>query len=315
MIKTVTVTNHMGDSMILDLLRPEKSGFIVSKITGLGPVKTDINMTQLTSSDGAFYNSARTGVRNIVISLEFMFAPTIEQVRLKAYKYFPVKKPITLIIETDNRISKITGFVETNEPDIFSKKQGTNISILCPYPYFYSAGTNGIHETMFSGNMPMLEFPFENASLTNKLIQLSSVERRREYVVVNDGDADVGVTIIIDILNESFIGTITIANSQTGEKMIINSKNSPLTPGDISDYSDGIPFRKSDEIIINTTKNNKSVEYITGGIKLNGFNAIDWSSNWFQLSSGDNLFAYSTSNGKEENIMFRVLNQIVYSGV
>lgn len=32
MIKSVTVTNYLGDSVKLELMRPEKSGFIVKSI-------------------------------------------------------------------------------------------------------------------------------------------------------------------------------------------------------------------------------------------------------------------------------------------
>lgn len=37
MIKSVTVVNHLGESLKLDLASPEKSGFIVKSIEGLGP--------------------------------------------------------------------------------------------------------------------------------------------------------------------------------------------------------------------------------------------------------------------------------------
>ena len=42
MIKSVTVVNHLGESLKLDLASPEKSGFIVKSIEGLGPVKATL---------------------------------------------------------------------------------------------------------------------------------------------------------------------------------------------------------------------------------------------------------------------------------
>lgn len=45
MIRAVTFTNYLGDSIRLDLARPEKSGFIIKSVTGLGPGKANINTT------------------------------------------------------------------------------------------------------------------------------------------------------------------------------------------------------------------------------------------------------------------------------
>lgn len=43
MIKSVTVVNHLGESLKLDLASPEKSGFIAKSMEGLGPVKATVN--------------------------------------------------------------------------------------------------------------------------------------------------------------------------------------------------------------------------------------------------------------------------------
>ena len=66
MIRSVTVTNYLGDSIQLELMRPEKSGLIIKSIEGLGPSDAAINMTELSTNDGALYNSARLNKRNIV---------------------------------------------------------------------------------------------------------------------------------------------------------------------------------------------------------------------------------------------------------
>lgn len=180
MIKSVTVINHLNEKLKLELMRPEKSGFAVTKIEGLGPVKADIHTVEVSSRDGSSYNSARANQRNIVVYLKFLFQNSIEDVRHKSYRYFPVKKPITLIFETDNRTLGIDGYVEANDPDIFSNSEGAQISIICPNPYFYSAGTNGSNTVTFYGIEPEFEFPFSNESLddpfpiTNGIRLLSS---------------------------------------------------------------------------------------------------------------------------------------------
>ena len=88
MIKSVTVTNYLGESLRMELGRPETSGFYIKKIDGLGPCKANINITERATVDGALYSSAHVNSRNIVMSLGFVFAHDVEEVRHKSYKYF-----------------------------------------------------------------------------------------------------------------------------------------------------------------------------------------------------------------------------------
>ena len=136
MIKKIKVTNYLGEQLLLDLKNPQSSGMFISNIEGLGPVKSEVNIAEASTTDGGQFSSARLNVRNIVITLGFLLAPTVEEVRIKSYKYFPVKKKIKLLFETDTRTLEIMGYVESNEPVIFAKQQTAQISILCPDPYF-----------------------------------------------------------------------------------------------------------------------------------------------------------------------------------
>ena len=132
MIRSITVTNPQGESLTLELKRPDLSGFIVKPIEGLGPVDATINFSEYGSGDGAMYNSSRVSTRNIVLSLGFMEKPTIEATRHLSYKYFPNKKTVHLVIITDERTVATDGYVEKNIPDIFSSEEGCQISIVCP---------------------------------------------------------------------------------------------------------------------------------------------------------------------------------------
>ena len=73
MIRAITVTNYLGDSIKLDLARPEQSGFVVTSVTGLGSGKANINMTEVATNDGGLFNSSRLPSRNIVISLKYLW--------------------------------------------------------------------------------------------------------------------------------------------------------------------------------------------------------------------------------------------------
>lgn len=304
MIKSVTITNHLDESIKLDLFNPEESGFIIKSIEGLGPVKANINFKELATNDGSIDNSARLSSRNIVMSLQFMENPTIEETRLKSYKYFPIKRNIKFLIETDSRICETIGRVETNVPTIFSNAEGCQISILCPNPYFYSAGENGTNQTIFYGTEPLFEFPFSNESLTEDLIEFSSIENRTEGTIYYDGDAEIGITIQIHAVGEA--EGLVIYNTKTREIMRINDDKLKSLMGS------GI--QAGDEITITTSRGEKGIYMLRSGITTNILNSLEKPIKWFQLSKGDNTFAYTASSGLT-NLQFRIENKVIYEGV
>jgi len=301
MIKSITVTNHLGESMVLELRFPEKSGFLVSDISGLGPGKAIINTTEVLTKDGSTYNSAKANSRNIVFSLMFLPYPTIESTRQKSYKYFPIKKQVHLLVETDNRLSVITGYVESNEPNIFSKEESTQISIICPDPHFYS---QQIKETIFSGIISEFEFPFSNESLTEDLIEFGTIVNKTNENIYYDGDSEIGVMLYIHFVG--LVEDIEIYNTLTREQMLINTT--------VLASIIGSPIAAGDNIIISTIKGNKYIYFLRDGEFTNILNCLDRNSNWFQITKGDNLFAYTAGVGVT-NMQFKVTNQTVYEGV
>lgn len=304
MIKSVTVTNYLGESLKLELAKPEKTGIIIQKIEGLGPPTASINTTKVSSGDGDVYNSARADSRNIVFTLAFMFSPTVEDVRQKTYKYFPIKKPVTLLFETDNRVCKTTGYVESNEPDIFSDEETTQISIVCPDPYFVSAGSYENTVVTFYGVEPNFEFPFSNESLTEPLIEFGIIKNRQEENIWYDGDTEVGLIIRMHALGE--VRQVTIYNTGTRETMKIDTdKLAEIT---------GSGIVNGDEITISTVKGNKYIELLRAGKTYNILNALDRNTDWFQLSKGDNRFAYTCEYGSED-LEFKMEFKTLYEGV
>lgn len=304
MIKSITVINYLGESLTLDLFRPELSGFIVNSITGLGPEKATVNTTEMATADGSLYNSARVPSRNIVISLRYMWKATIEEVRLLSYKYFPIKKKLTLIVETDNRISSIEGYVESNEPNIFSKEESADISIVCAFPFFYSAKGDGIETTVFSGIEPVFEFPFSNESLEDPLLIMGQIQNRTYNNVPYHGDVETGIIMTIHAIGEA--SGIAIFNVNTREVIRIDTdKLAALT---------GSGIKYGDDIIITTIVGEKSAILIRDGKTTNILNCLERNIDWFQLSKGDNLFAYTADVGAT-NLQFKIQNRLVYEGV
>lgn len=170
MIQSISVINEYGDSLTIDMDRPQDSGFQILNIDGLTPVKASINSTPFSDMDGTMFNSAQMGERNIVLTLGFLENPDIETTRQLTYKYFPIKRPVLFFVETDNRSVCIQGYVESNTPVIFSAEQSSQISLVCTDPYFYSTVGDGTSVTVFSGVTPEFTFPFSAEIPRNNII-------------------------------------------------------------------------------------------------------------------------------------------------
>lgn len=302
MIKGISVTNHLGQTLKMSLTEPEESGFIIKSISGLGPVKADVNFTELATNDGAIDNSARLQSRDIVLTLIFLAKDTIEETRLTSYKYFPIKRNVTFAVETDNRKCQIVGRVEENKPDIFSKEEGCQITIMCPDSYFQQSGPD--NREIFYGTYPLFEFPFSNESLTEPLIEFGSIQLKTEATVFYEGDGDVGVTIKIHAIGSA--KGLSIYNLRTREVMGINDEKLKNL------VEDGISA--GDDIIIDTNRGQKGIILIRSGVIYNILNALEKPISWFRLEKGDNLFTYIAEAGIE-NLTFEVRHKILYEGV
>ena len=310
MIKSVTAVNFKGESIKMDLFHPESSGFIIIKIDGIGPGKATVTKNDSKVYDGGTITSARLPSRNIKMEIQFLWVNSIEDVRHKTYKYFPLKKPITLIFETDTRTVEIEGVVESNEPDIFSSEESTNISIICPDPYFYASGENARSRTEFSGINPMFEIPsdigYSNESLTEALTEISALYVQSERGIMNYGEVDIGVVISIKPL-AIVKGILTISNVTLGQNMSFDlNKIKTITEND---------FHLGDELVINTLRGKKSVTLVREGKNYNALSCIDTRTDWIYLTSGENTFTYYLDGEGIEDLQFSVTNSILYEGV
>ena len=306
MIKGITITNTLsGEEITVNLgdIEPYHALFI-TEIEGLGPPKADINMTSLANKDGSLWNSSRANNRNIVLHVRFINASSIEDVRLLTYRYFPVKKKIKFRIETDNRLATISGYVESNEPDIFSPEESATISVVCESAWFIDEKEGRGQHTDFSDIIPMFEFEFEDDDTESPTIEFSRIETRRQNLVYYKGDAETG------FLMRMFIsGTVRnpkIYDLTTNESIKIDTaKVEAITGG---------PVAGGDEIQINSVINEKFIVLIRNGVRYNILNALDIDTTWFKLQPGDNMFGFTADAG-ELNIIFRMEYDTLLQGV
>lgn len=300
MIYSVTVTNYLGESLKMELRNPAESGFLIRSIDGLGPPKATINTTEPSTVDGVIYNSAKAQMRNVVLDIVF-FGPDIESLRQKSYRYFPIKKKLTLTIETDNRISRIDGYVESNEPEIFSSEESTQISIVCPDAFI--AGVTD-QRTIISGLEPAFEFPFSNESLTQPLLVFSNIWERYSAYVPYKGDVDTGVVITLSAIGDA--ENITIANLDTQERIKIDTdKMAEIT---------GKPYTTGDSIILSTVPGSIYAKLLRDGDYTNILNCVNRDAGWFLITKGLNHIGYAAENGTS-NIRMTIENKVLYEGI
>lgn len=325
MIHSFKVTNYLGDTIELELKKPMDSGFLVRSVTGLGPVKANINTTELATNDGALFNSARLDKRNIVFDIVFFDTEnqeTIEDIRQKSYKYFPLKRNLDIVVKTDNRCLKTTGYVESNEPNIFSPQESSQISVICPNPYFYFVNEDGMgdhRETDVDIAAHLFEFPFSNESLIEPLLVLGEINiyRTNQYeelknIIRYEGDAETGITLHIYVTG-SVSGNFKIANNRTQKFMLFNltaiaTKISNTPSPDVS-------FPEiNDEIVICTEKGKKSAKYIRNNKEYNIIDFLSGDSDWLTLVKGDNEFIFGVTSGMR-GLRIKIENKVLYEGV
>lgn len=301
MIKSFTVTNPKGESLKLELTRPELSGLIVQSIEGLGPAKATINTGETATMDGSLFNSARASNRNIVITLALMFAPTVEDSRQKIYKHFPVKKRIRLDFETDRRSVYTYGYVESNEPAIFSSQETVQISVICPDPFFYD-----INPTMvgFYSIEPLFEFPFSNESLSDSMLELSRLRLDSRINLSYSGDSDTGLKIVIHFSGS--VKNVRLYNLTSGHSISINTDK-------VSDIS-GEALKNGDEIHISTISGDLYAKLLRDGQFSNIIGSLEKNSDFFKVSNGDNIIAFTVDEG-ENNLTINFTYRNAYGGV
>lgn len=280
---TLEVKNDRGDILSLT----NNPNYIVYKIEGLTPPQATINSSVNTTTDGSSINSARLESRNIVIYTTI--EGDAEANRINLYKYFPVKRTVTLYFKNGKRNVYIEGTVEVIECDPFANKQVAQISIICPKPYFKDV--NNL-VTNFSDVSSLFEFPF---SIDNNGQEFSAITTNIRKSIINNGDEDTGV--IIELFAKGLVIRPIIYDVLNRTHMKLN-----------------LALNASDKVIINTNVGEKSIKILKAGKEQNGIGCMSMDSTWFKLRAGDNVFSYDCESGNS-NLQLTFTTAVLYSGV
>ena len=307
MIKNVTITNEFGESITITLADTQpKTGLFITEIEGLGPPKADVITKKVATMDGTKFQIARGNERDIVFHFQYIPSDdiTVEDARQLTYKYFPLKRKVNFIFETDNRSAEVDGYVEENEPDIFKEDSDTQITVKCESPWLSKYGLEGWQEVLFSDIDHRFEFEFEDPDEESPTLEFSAIEVKRENVIKYKGEADSG--IIMSMYAYGRFTNPTIYNNTTREMLRIDTNK--------VESMIGSQIKHGDEIRISTYQNDKYIHFIRDGVTTNILNAIDKDADWFTIHPGDNIFSYTCQTG-ELDVEFSITARIILQGV
>lgn len=277
----VSIENYRGERLNLS----NQQCYVITRIDGLGPAAANINTTPMAGGDGSSFNSSSVNNRNIVLTIYIL--RNVEENRLRLYRYFPTKKTVTLYFKGDNRDVYISGYVETCEPDIFSRMESVRISIICEQPFFKNRNSSIYAFSLATKN---IEFPI---SIPESGIEFGTISNTSTIDVFNHGDHETGVEINIEATGS--VIAPKIINVSTNEIFQINFE-----------------MQSGDAIKITTGRGNKKVILTRGGVETNLMNRITSDSTWFSLEVGDNVFSYTATTGSATmNVNFIMREEFV----
>lgn len=300
MIKTVTITNNRNESLLMDLRNPYDTGFAITSITGINPAEANINTTELSIVDGSVFNSARIPNRNIVLNIKLLHKSTIAETRHRLYRYFPIKKKVRLTFDTDTRHAYIDGYVERNEINIFDEFESSQISIICPDPFFKNSEDHSVNMSSFDS---VFTFPFSNPVGERTLI-ISNLSLDHEKAVYYEGDEASGVEFEIRVFDPT--SDISLYNSIEGQSMVISDT--------VINSLTGNTIQAGDIIRISTKSGQKYATLTRDATTYNILASFGLAPNWITINPGDNIFIITMSN-PSARIDAHLGYDILYEGI
>ena len=308
MIKQIEITNSSGEKFTLDLMSPDSSGLAIGSIDGLGPTKANINVTSSATTDISRYNSAHLDYRNVVFKFIFFeIDKSVENTRLKTYQMFPLKKMVHITVLTDNRYLCTDGYVESNEPAIFSEREGTSVSIICPDPFFYSELERN-KDVTYNNVKKMFKFPFRTTETKKVIFGYITILPLQE--ITNLGDAEVGLSISFIIKGSDVINPFVMDYNKNQYMKILSSKVVVQEEG--SEPVTGL--LENDVVKIITVNSKKKVLLYRNNKEYNIIAALESYMTWLVLEKGINVYTFGADSGLD-NLEINYEYTIVYEGV
>jgi hypothetical protein len=219
------VYGPLEDSDALELLLApvEHQDYLILGIFGLNPVAASVSTTSYAASRGDFYGGSKTSKRNILLTL----APNpddeldVSDLRTALYEYFMPENHVRLrFFSEELPTCEIEGYVESFDPNMFSKDPEFQISVICPQPDFIAVAA-----TVISGLVgdPPEEFTYAGSIPTGFVLDVESSAGNTDYtgsITVTVDDKEIGVTEttvdagdlfrVSTVIGEKYIRNVTV---------------------------------------------------------------------------------------------------------
>lgn len=312
MINRVTSINSRGEALVMDLRRPDLSGFLLSSPNGFGPIDSEINTSTNPSGDGYYYTSSFTNYRTITLPILFWEENPnhydIEALRRIAYKHFPIKGQIALVINSDTsginngRSGMIFGYVQKTEATIFAQSTGITVTLICPNPWFKSVPYKTDATTYTWSDFNYL-YTVDAEIIDN------DIARRRNNITYRASINNIGETSV------GFISDIMFRESMEryDKEILIENIDTYLK---LSCYRGQKLLVSSDRLVVSTILHEKEISVYPSetNTKENRFFYFENASDeWPVLSVGNNIIDISIDENVIESV--KIKYPILYGGM
>ncbi len=260
-------------------------------IDGIG-FKAAISTSQLYDTDGTRFEGNHLEQRGISLIVRYKGARWRHEIHKNRLMRLIGNKGILQIrYITDNIDRYIEGRVEsvTTPPNTFP--MNTQISVICPDPYWRNSGDNTV---IIAGTECLFEFPLVIPKNTG--IEFGRVHSETIVSVVNNGFVESGAVFVFTAVTACT--DPCIENINTGEHMRVN-----------------VSMVTGDRLEICTEKGKKSIRFTHGGVTENYFNYRTADSVFFPIYPGENLLRYSFGSGDEHVADITCTFDVKYGGI
>ena len=258
MLETVQARTPQGTLLELPLMGVV-SGYNITNIEGLDPVKATLVSSSFANMDGEQYHSSRRETRNIVLTISLepdYIGTTVQTLRRDLYDFFMPKSLVNLRFMMDDGLeADIQARVETFETPLFSKEPEVSISLICFDPDFFDA--------------------------TAVVVAASSTNGATETTIHYGGSVETGALLQLNI-NQT-INALTVYHRDPSGTLRSLDLQTPMINGDI--------------VKISSETGNKYARKTTGGSESSALYAVSPQSYWLKLQPGENTIRVYTTSG------------------
>ena len=276
-MKSVTIT---GGALSRTFTEALVSGFLLENATGILETKGDVIRTENAMGDGSVWNATRMNERNIVLTLRDEPTADHRRNRIRLYRVFPPKTPLTLTY-TDGAVTRaITVYTESVTVDLKSRSHAYTVSLIAPYPFFTDSAPTDVNVAAWEDEWEWPAtaadpdaglFEFDASTIDTDVLEYGT--RTENMIVTCENAGDVPCGIIVTFAASATVDSPGLLNVDTGEYLSVN-----------------VTMTAGDTLTVDTRFGHRTAVLVSGGVTTNVFRYIDAGSTFLQLAQGENNF-------------------------